>query len=274
VSSDSYALLGRRASQNRWVEPLGRAGLVAKAVLYAVIALLAFNVARGGREQAPDKDGALQAIAGQPFGRVLLGVLALGLAGYALWRLAQALFDRENAGDGPKGVAKRAGQVVRAAWYGFLCVLTVSTLIEGRTNGSGGSEQKTTAGVFDWTGGRYIVYAVGLAFVVAAGFNGWRAITCKFNKKLKTGEMSATEEAAATGVGFAGHLARGVVFGLIAAFLLRAAWEFDASQARGLDGALLEVAQARWGELLLSAVAAGLLCYALFCLVQARYRRV
>jgi hypothetical protein len=276
VSSGTFALLGRRPNESRWVEPLGRAGLVAKAVLYAVIALLAFKVARGGREEAPDKEGALQAIAGQPFGRGLLALLALGLAGYALWRLAQAVFDRENAGDGVKGLAKRGGQLARATWWGILCGLTVSTLVEGKSKGGGGgsSEQQATAGVFEWTLGRELVYAVGLAFLVAAGFNFWRGVTCRFNKKLKTGEMSDAEEAAATGVGFAGHVARGIVFALIALFLLRAAWEFDAKEARGLDGALLEVAQAPWGGLLLSGVAAGLLCYALYCLVQARYRRV
>ena len=274
MSSGTFALLGRRAGESRWVEPLGRIGLAAKAVLYGVIAILAFNVARGGREEAPDKQGALQAIAGQPFGRVLLALLALGLAGYALWRLAQAVFDRENEGDGAKGLAKRGGQLARAAWWAVLCGFTVSTLIEGRSQSGGGSEQKTTAGVFEWPLGRELVFAAGLAFLVAAGFNLWRGVTCRFNKKLKTGEMSDAEEAAATGVGFAGHVARGVVFGLVGLFLLRAAWEFDASEARGLDGALLEVAQAPWGGLLLTAVAAGLLCYALYCLVQARYRRV
>jgi hypothetical protein len=276
VSSQSFALLGRKPDESRWVEPLGRAGLVAKAVLYAVIAILAFKVANGGREEAPDKEGALQAIAGQPFGRVLLALLALGLAGYALWRLAQAVFDRENEGEGIKGLAKRGGQLARGAWWAVLCGLAVSTLIEGDSKGGSGSssEQQATAGVFDWPLGRYIVYAAGLAFLVAAGFNFWRGVTCRFNKKLKTGEMSEAEEAAATGVGFAGHIARGVVFGLIALFLLRAAWQFDPKEARGLDGALLEVAQAPWGGLLLSGVAAGLLCYALYCLVQARYRRV
>jgi hypothetical protein len=276
VSSGTFALLGRRPDESRWVEPLARVGLAAKGVLYGVIALLAFKVSRGGREEAPDKDGALQAIAGQPFGRGLLALLALGLAGYALWRLAQAVFDRENAGDGVKGLAKRGGQLARAAWWAVLCGFTVSTLVEGKSQGGGGgsSEQKATAGVFEWPLGRELVYGAGLAFLAAAGFNIWRGVTCRFNKKLKTGEMGDAEEAAATGVGFAGHVARGIVFALIALFLLRAAWEFDAKEARGLDGALLEVAQAPWGGLLLAGVAAGLLCYALYCFVQARYRRV
>jgi hypothetical protein len=278
MSSGTIAAKGRRAGQSPWVERLGRAGLVAKAVLYAVIGILAIKVALGAREASPDKNGALSTIAEQPFGRGLLALLALGLAGYAAWRLAQGLLDRDNEGEGAKGLAKRGGAVAKAAWYGTLAVLTFSTVIEGggqKGSGQGGdSEQKTTAGVFEWPLGRYVVYAAGLAFAAAALFNAWRAVTCKFNKKLKTGEMSDAEEAAATGVGVLGHLARFVVFALIGAFLLRAAWQFDPKEARGLDGALLEVAQRSYGGLLLGAVAVGLLAYAAYCLVQARYRRI
>jgi hypothetical protein len=272
MSSGAIAAKGRRAGQSPWVERLGRAGLVAKAVLYAVIGILAIQVARGGREESPDKGGALRTIAEQPYGKALLVLLALGLAAYALWRLAQAILDRDAEGEGPKGLAKRAVSLAKAGWYGVLCGLTVSVLVG---NGSGdGNEQQTTAGVFDRPGGRYLVYAAGIAFVAAAAFNGYRAVTCKFNKKLKTGQMGEAEEAAATGVGIAGHLARMVVFGLIGAFLVRAAWEFDAKQARGLDGALLELSQRTYGDFLLGAVAAGLLAYAAYCLVEARYRRI
>jgi hypothetical protein len=273
MSSGTIAAKGRRAGKSPWVERLGRLGLVAKAVLYAVIGLLAIQVARGGREESPDKRGALRTIAEQPFGKWLLVLLAAGLAAYALWRLAQAILDRDNEGEGPKGLVKRAAALGKAGWYSLLCALTVSTLL-GDGNEGGGNEQQQTAGVFEWAFGRYIVYAAGFAFVGAAAFNGWRAVTCKFNKKLKTGEMNGAEEAAVTGVGILGHLARMVVFGLIGVFLVRAAWEYDPMRARGLDGALLEVAQAPYGGPLLGAVAVGLLAYAAYCLVQARYRRI
>jgi uncharacterized protein DUF1206 len=272
VSTGSIAAKGRRAGQSPWVERLGRAGFVAKAVFYAVVGLLAIQVARGGREESPDRHGALRAIAEQPFGKWLLILLAVGLASYALWQLALAILDRENEGEGPKGLVKRAGALCRAGWYGVLCGLTVSTLVG---NGSGGgNEQKTTAGVFERPFGRYLVYAAGLAFLGAAAFNGYRAITCTFNKKLKTGEMGDAEETAATSVGVLGHLARMVVFGLVGAFLFRAAWEYDPKEARGLDGALLELSQQPYGGLLLGAVGVGLFAYALYCLVQARYRRI
>jgi hypothetical protein len=273
MSSGTIAAKGRRAGRNPWVERLGRAGLVAKGVLYAVVGILAVKVALGGREKSPDKEGALATIAEQPFGRGLLILLALGLVGYALWRLAQGLLDRDNEGEDAKGLAKRGAAVAKAGLYFFLAGLTVERIVSSG-GGGGSNEQQTTAGVFDLPLGRYLVYGVGLAFVAAAAFNGYRAITCNFNKKLKTAEMGDAEETAATGVGILGHLARMAVFGLIGIFLLRAAWEFDPKQARGLDGALLELSQQSYGGLLLGAVAVGLLCYALYCFVQARYRRI
>ena len=201
------------------VERFGRAGLVAQGALYAVVSILAIDVALGSRKESPDKNGALRTIAEQPFGKVLLTALAVGLAGYAAWQLSLAILDRENEGEDAKGLAKRATALARAGWYGVLCWLTVSTLVG---NGSGNSnEQQKTAGIFDHTGGRYLVYAAGFAFLGTAGFNGYRAITCKFNKKLKQEEMNEAEEAVATGVGILGHLARCAVFGLIGIFLSR-----------------------------------------------------
>src|SRR5829696_3335679 len=141
MSSSTIAAKGRRAGKSPWVERLGRIGLVAKGVLYAIIGVLAIQVARGGREESPDRSGALRTIAEQPHGKSLLVLLACGLAGYALWRLAQGILDRDNEGEGLKGLAKRAGALGKAGWYGVLCALTVSTLVG---NGSGdGNEQQT-----------------------------------------------------------------------------------------------------------------------------------
>src|SRR3990170_2284876 len=125
----TIAAKGRRAGRSPWVERLGRPGLVGKGVLYAVIGLLAIQVARGGREASPDKGGALRAIAEQPFGKGLLVLLAAGLAAHALWRLAQAVLDRDGEGEGPKGLVKRAAALAKAGWYGTLCGFAVSGLL-------------------------------------------------------------------------------------------------------------------------------------------------
>ena len=268
----SVAARGRRAGQSPWVERLGRAGLVAQGVLYGVIGILAAKVALGAREESPDKQGALREIAQQPFGKALLAVLAVGFAAYALWRLAQAVLDRDNEGEGAKGLAKRAGYLARAGWYATLCGLTIAKL--AGASDSGGNEQQTTGGVLALPLGRWIVLAVGLGFLGTAAFNAYRAVTCKFEKKLEKDEMSDVEEAGAIGLGILGYLARGVVFCLVGAFLVKAAWEYDPSEARGLDGALLELARQSYGELLLGTVSVGLIAFGLYCFVQARYRRI
>jgi Domain of Unknown Function (DUF1206) len=268
------AAKGRRAGKSRSVEVLGRVGLVAKGVLYAVVGILAIKVALGGREESPDKQGALRTIGEQQFGKGLLVLLAVGLAGYALWRLAQAILDRDSEGEGTKGLAKRGASLAKAGLYATLSGLTVSALLDDESRSGHGDEKQATAGVFDLPAGRYLVYAAGIGFVAAAVFNGYRAVTCKFNRQLKQSEMTDAEENAATGVGILGHLARMVVFALVGLFLVKAAWEFDSKEARGLDGALLEVSQRPYGGVMLGSVAAGLIAYALYCVVQARYRDV
>jgi hypothetical protein len=274
VSVHALKTKGRRAGHSEEVEWLGRTGLVAQGAIYALLAVLALQVALDGRDSSaePDKEGALQLVVEQPLGKVLLGLLAAGFAAYALWRLAQAMVDREGAGSGAKGVAKRFGYFCLGVWYGLLTALAVERLFGGA--GSTGNEQEKTAGVFGLPLGRELVLAAGAGFLVAAGWNIYRALGGELDEHLRTHEMGEAERKASLAVGGAGYLARGVVFGIIGLFLAKAALEYDPQEARGLDGALLELTQQPYGSALLAAVAVGLFAYALWSLVQARYRNV
>ncbi len=113
-----------------------------------------------------------------------------------------------------------------------------------------------------------------MVFIGVAVFNGYSAFTQKFEDNWKTHEMTEAERRWGARLSSLGLLARFVVFSLIGGFFVKAAYEYDAQEAIGLDGALRKVAQASYGPLLLGVVAAGLLCYALFCFVEARYRRI
>jgi hypothetical protein len=126
----------------------------------------------------------------------------------------------------------------------------------------------------EWPLGRWIVAAVGVGILGAGAFNLWRGVTGSFRKKLKLREMSELEEKTFRLVGGVGHVARGVVFGLIGFFLVRAAWQYDPKEAVGLDGALAEVLRQDYGDTLLGLVAGGLIAYGLYCFVEARYREV
>jgi hypothetical protein len=264
------------ATRTRWIEWAGRAGHVAKAVSYALIGVLALQVAFGERAQTSDRQGVLREVAGSSFGTGALIALAIGFAAYALWEFVRAAFDRSNEGSDAKGLAKRGRCAVVGAIYVASAVAAVALARGSRSGGggSGGNEQAETARVLEWPGGRWIVGIVGVAMIGYGLANVAKAWTRKFRHDLRENEMDATVRRWAIRSGVVGHAARGVVFGIVGVFLTKAAIEYDPKEAVGIDGALAKLADAAFGPWLLALVAAGLVAYAVFCLVQARYRRV
>jgi len=262
-----------------WYAWLARFGLVAKGVSFGIVSVLALKLAFGGGGKATSRQGALATIADESWGKILLVLLAFGFAGYAIWRFVQAFAERDDddneAKDEAKKWGKRAGYIGRGVIYAGLTFTTVKLL----TSSSGGDSQneqarQSTATALDWPAGRWLVGLVGLAIIGAGVWNLYRGVTRRFEKRWRTGQMSETERTWGGRAGVAGHLARGVVFGLIGVFITKAAIEYDPKEAIGLDGALQKLANSGYGPYLLGITAAGLLCYGLFCLVDARYRDI
>jgi hypothetical protein len=258
------------------VEWAGRVGLLAKGVSYALIGILAIQIPLGLGGQAADRRGVLRQLATESWGAAALIALAVGFACYAVWRVIDALVDRRHKGQDPKGLAKRATSFGLGVLYAASAAAAVALVRSGSSAaGSGtGDEKQETARVLEWPGGRWIVLAVALGFVGAGLYNLYEGVSTKFRKQLKTGQMSRAVERSAVASGVVGYLARGVVFGVVGVFLAKAAIEYDPNEAVGIDGALLKVAQASHGPLLLGLVAGGLIAYALYCLVEARYRKI
>jgi hypothetical protein len=261
-----------------WYAWIARAGLVAKGVSYAIVGVLAIQLALGEGGKATSRQGALATIAQNGLGKALLVALALGFAAYALWRLVSAFAEREDDDDASgkaKTWGKRAGYVGRGLVYAVLTYTTVKILAGAGGGQSENREAKSnTAGVLEWPAGRWLVGLAGLAIVGAGAWSAYRGVTRKFEDDWRAGEMTAAERRWSGRAGIAGHLARGVVFALIGIFATKAAVEYDPQEAIGLDGALQKLAEASYGSVLLGVTAAGLVCYALYCLFDARYRDV
>ena len=259
-----------------WIERLARFGYAAKGVVYVLIgSLAAYGAFKGSGDSATDSRGALTQVVHQPYGRTMLGVVAAGLAGYALWRVVQALRDTEDKGTSWKGLAVRAGYACIGVVYAGLSFSAVRLILG---HGAGKGSDETTKG---WTAfalmfplGQLFVGLVGLGVI---GFGLWqcyKAFTAKFRKKWKRHEMSERARSLAKRAGQVGLVARGVVFGIIGLFLIQAAWWARAEEARGLSGALRALEQQPYGPYVLGAVALGLVVYGLYMFVEARYRRM
>jgi formate hydrogenlyase subunit 3/multisubunit Na+/H+ antiporter MnhD subunit len=259
--------------RNGWLAALARIGLVAKGISFALVGVLALELALGRGGKSTSREGALATIARHGWGKALLFALAAGFAAYAAWRVAQAVFEREE--DDSKRWAKRAGYVARAAIYAGLAYTSVK-IASGTARPESQTERahKATAEILSWPAGTWLVGLGGLCILGVGLYNGYRGVTRSFTDKWR-GE-GTTEDIGrwATRIGVVGLLARCVVFGLIGVFAIKAAIEYDPREAVGLDGALQKLSHQSYGEWLLGLTAAGLVAYALFCFADARYRRV
>jgi hypothetical protein len=261
-----------RAAASPWPERFARLGLAARGVLFIVIGILALRVAFGHYEDQASQSGALQQIASQPGGQILVWIVAIGLIGYSLWRLLSAAL-----GPVADPVATDAKQRVKALaegiGYGAVAVIAVK-VATGSSSSSSGGGQKQAATVLSWPGGQFLV---GLVAVVIIGVglyyihDGW---TADFTKELKVGEMSPTARKAVIALGRFGRIAQGIVFCTIGVLVMIAAVQYDPDKAKGLDGALKTLAGEPYGRWLLGFIALGLLAYGVYGLAEAKLRRV
>lgn len=262
---------GESFVQSKGFEYLSRAGFVARALVYGIIGILAVKLAVGQGGKLTNQQGALHTVAHQPFGKVLLTLVAIGLGGYGLWRLVRAAI-----GHGPEGTDSgfdRVAALASGIVYAGMCALAVEILL-GAGGGSTGNAKKQTAGVFSWPDGTWIVGIAGAVLIGVALYQGYRGISKKFLDDSKTAEMRPRVKELIGLLGTIGHLARMIVFGLIGIFLIKAAVDYNPRAAVGLDGALAKILHHSYGPLALGIVAAGLVAFALYSLTDARYRKI
>jgi len=274
---ESWAGLGQalRGGTERaapWIERLGRLGYAAKGIVYLLVGVLAAEAAVGARAVATGSRGAMRHVRTLPFGDVLLVAVAVGLAGYALWRLVQAVRDTELQGTSPKGLLVRAGYVISGAIYGVLAWTAVELVRGLRTRGDEAVSREHTAWLLSFPHGPWLVCAVG-AVVIGVGV-AQLVIAARASFLSKLGSLSPAIRTWVIWVGRVGFVARGVVLFLVGGFLINAGVHANPRDARGIGGALRELSHQPEGRWLFGAVALGLVAYGVFMLVLARYRRM
>ena len=257
-----------------WVERVARAGYAAKGAVYTVVGLVAALAALNAGGGTTGRQGALEVILRQPLGKVLLGLVALGLVAYVIWRFVQALVDPDGKAGAARGLARRGYYVVNGLIYAALAWAAVRLLL-----GEGGardeaSSQEATATLLAQPLGAWLVALVGVIVLGVAAFEFYTAYSARFYRELRTTEMSVDERTWMRRAGRFGFAARGVVFGIVGMFLIQAALQADPSETRGMAGALRELEQQPFGPWLLATVAVGLTAYGIFQLLGARYRRI
>ena len=245
-----------------------RGGLIAYGVIHILIGWLAVQIAYGEKSKEASGTGALEYLAKQPLGGVLIWVVAIGMVALVVWRLLEAwqAYQREDGADQVKGVAS---QLFKGVLYGVLAYSALQ-VAAGQSGGGGGTDS-ITADLMKMTGGQLLVGAVGIGVLVYGGYYVYQGWTEKFLEKLDGRPQNPETSSAYRWLGKAGFISKGIAIGVIGGLFVYAALTHDPKKSGGLDQALQEIAQQPFGQVLLTLVGLGIACYGLFAFARARH---
>src|SRR5450759_755626 len=261
----------KHAAENPQLEFLERVGYVARGVLYVVMGLLALGIALGvGGGKATDLSGSLVFLIGNPFGKVVLIAMIIGLLAYSLWGFVRAIYDPLHRGRDASGVMARVGFVSSAVSYAAIALFALQ-ILAGAGATSGDSYQKYATSILAHPLGGLITIVIGVVTLGIGVGQFVEAYRATFKQDLKGAEMTASEKSIAVGLGRFGMFARGVTFLVIGWFLIQAGIHHAAGQAHGFGGAFLFLLAQPYGRQLLGVIALGFVALGLHSLACARW---
>lgn len=259
----------RQVGHSQPVKTMARVGFAARATIYLLIGIFTLLLAFGKRPPEDDQRGAMQEVTRHTGGFLLLVVLAIGLAAYALWRFTEAAFKGSSA-DHQAGA--RLKSFFRGCVYAVLAYTAVDVLLHS-SRSQANQQQLWSAKVMSHQGGRWLIGIVGLVVLIIGVALVYEGVRRKFKKDFKLAEMPTPARRLVWFLGTVGTTARGVVFALTGFFVIQAAWHYDSSKARGLDGALRRLSESQGGRLWVAAAGIGLIAFGLFGYAEAAWRR-
>lgn len=259
---------GAEHQARRGARTAGLVGLVARGVLYLTLAVLALELAFGDRSTSADPRGAMHELAGTGFGVVVLVVLTLGFALFALLHLYRAITDPDHK------ASRRVNDAFWAIVNAFLAVLAASFLFTSKPAGDTDATDKTlTAKVMEHSGGRLLVGVVGAALLGYGVYLVWRALSDDRQDERAVLEAAPNETPAVRTLARIGNVGRGAILGFIGVLVLLAAIKHDPNQTEGIDGALKRFLAHSWGELGVVLIALGFAAFGVYSIARAWVNR-
>lgn len=265
-----------------WTEPLARAGLVARGVVFGIFGAIAVRLAFLGSTDGEEASttGAFSELVEKPLGTVLVGATVVGLLAWAAACFVAVASGRNGSKPGVSKPMDRARDALRGGIAVAIAVAGIRVLTQGegaqsgRGGGGSGQERELTARLMDAPAGQVLVGVIGLVVLGVGLWKVVKAVRRDFLERVELGRMEGpVPRSGLEALGVAGHIGRGLVFAIIGGFVLRAAVVHDPDESKGIDQALRDLAGGGPGRVLLMVTALGLVCYGLWCVVEARTRR-
>ena len=260
--------VGQQAQQSEWMDKAIRAGLVAYGVVHLLVGWLALQLAFGESEGKASNKGAMQELAQQPFGEVLVWAIAIGMFLLVLWRGLEATVGHRDKEEGADRWKARAVSALKAVIYAAIGISALNVVIGAKSSKGGSSWTKT---VMEWPGGQWIVAAVGVAVILYGANHIRKGFTEDYAKHLDAEGKSGQTGKAYLLFGKVGYIGKGIAIAIVGGLVLYGGLTHDPKKSGSLDQALHKLLTYPFGQVMLIVVAAGIICYGVFCFARARH---
>ncbi|GIH26173.1 membrane protein [Acrocarpospora phusangensis] len=266
VSTSPTSKIARRVAEHPVLDRVAKIGFAARGVLYGIIGLVALQIGLGnGGGAEADKSGAIHLVASRPLGGLLLWIMAIGLAGLALWQTGELVFGSHEPLD-------RVEAAARVVVYVLLVISLLGLLLQDkRASSTDEQSEDLTRLLFGLSAGPVLVGLLGLGLVAFGVFSVREGWTERFMRHMRVTEPRT--RTTVVKLGKAGYIARGVIAAAAGGLICQAALTYDPEKAVGIDGALRALAATPAGPWLLVVVAGGLVLFAVYCFAEARWHR-
>lgn len=255
----------KNATGHPWFERVARVGYVANGIMHGLIGVLALNVAFGRSGEA-DQGGALDTIARQPLGSVLLWACFVGCIVLGLWHLAQAAFESQD----------KVGRRLKDAGTGIVFIAVGATFGRYAMGGSEDSGEKTStisAELMSNPAGTVALVVAGAALIAVAAYYVYKGASQRFRRDLGMPSKRALARAI-TVTGTLGYVAKGLVLAALGLLFVVATIQHDPEDSTGIDGALKAVRDQPFGMPALVLIGLGLIAYGVYLAFRARYDKM
>lgn len=261
-----------KAFKTPWVQGYLRLGHGAKGLLYGLIGIFVVNDILYDQPIVDGSEGVLATLGRQPLGSLMLGLLSVGLLGYVLWRVVQAIIDPGHS-EPPtiRQGLQRCGYLGSGLAYLGIARTAAKLAFDLAVNFDDTLEDVADV-LFERSIGPWMLLALGLC-VVAVGLTYlYGAASGSYINDFRSG-LNSEVKGWVIAIGKIGITARGVGFVLIGAYLIKAAYFEDSDPAGGIGNVFDQLDDQPLGEYWLGVIALGFIAYAVYMIVAACYRK-
>lgn len=257
------------SSKNK-LKKLKQFGFYSKGLIYALIGILAAMVAFGLGGDIKGKSGIVQFLHELPGGIILTTIGALGLLAYSLWQFYESAVD-PSGGEDEKRISTRIQFAYSGIFYAFIAFSFAKPLFSNGGSSDDDTKKAALSQLQEKEWGIWVIWIIGIGMALSAIWQFYLGISCKFMRQIDENPDSKNELTVVKQIGRYGYMARGVVFGIISFFIIRVSLASNASAFKGTEGALQYLLSLPYGNLLMGAVALGMLGFGIFCFMVARH---